>query len=327
MPATDEIADQLIAQDINLARLEVSEQRKVIRLLRALRAAITARLTAIDPVGVTRPTFQQARLTALLSDVEGLLRHDFRNIHRDLQQTLADVAELTGPRTAAAVNAAVGERVLTLGLSRPVLRALVDDLLIEGAPAQEWWQRQAAWVRQRFHDEMRRGITLGEGLSELKTRVRGLMDTEEHSAERIVRTSLESINNIAREHLYRANARAVRGVQWITALDTLVCVICAPLSGKVWSVPDHRPLGHNKPFPGVLAHWSCRCTQIPVVRGQSATLDQTFEQWLRKQSDSNQRKVLGTTRFELWQAGKIRLTQLTDQRHRPLTIAQLKDVA
>ena len=52
--------------------------------------------------------------------------------------------------------------------------------------------------------------------------------------------------------------------------------------------------------------------------------DASFAAWLRTRPDAEQRRMLGARRFELWRAGKLTLTQLTDQRHRPLTVDQLE---
>ena len=50
----------------------------------------------------------------------------------------------------------------------------------------------------------------------------------------------------------------------------------------------------------------------------------TYEQWLETQSTATQLEVLGPGRLKLWNAGKISLRDLIDQRGNPLTLKELK---
>ena len=55
-------------------------------------------------------------------------------------------------------------------------------------------------------------------------------------------------------------------------------------------------------------------------------VDQDFEQWASKKPPEFLKKKLGAGRFELWNSGKISLKQLTDQKVRPLSVAQLANM-
>lgn len=352
MPIADQIADRLLSQDIDLARFEAGERRMVLRLLSQLRKDIIALLAGNDPSAPKTSAFQRARLEKMLPEVESAIKGAYRSISRQLGSDLGEVALSSGQATAQTVNATVGADLMTSGLSESALKALLDTVALEGAPVQEWWERQAGFLRQRFHDEMRQGLLINEQLSQLMRRVRGFWPGAERSAERIVRTSLISTQNAARNAVYEANDDVLKGVQWLATLDTRTCPICRALSGKVWTVPDHRPVGHNTPWPGPLAHWQCRCTQVPVVkaaaqlmraRGQrlerqireletgkrraldgGVATDLTFNDWLRIQPETKQRAILGTGRFDLWKRGRLRLDQMISQDHRILTLDQLK---
>ena len=52
--------------------------------------------------------------------------------------------------------------------------------------------------------------------------------------------------------------------------------------------------------------------------------DETYSQWLRRQSVEVQSRVLGSARRKLWLEGKIQLTDLVNQKGRPLTLEQLQ---
>jgi SPP1 gp7 family putative phage head morphogenesis protein len=55
-----------------------------------------------------------------------------------------------------------------------------------------------------------------------------------------------------------------------------------------------------------------------------ATAPETFDQFLRKQTTEFQNGLLGVDRAQMWRDGKITLTQLIDQTHRPLTVNELQ---
>ena len=68
--------------------------------------------------------------------------------------------------------------------------------------------------------------------------------------------------------------------------------------------------------------------QIPV--GTRASMDGyvpadiTMESWLAGKSQAMQDAMLGKGRAELWRSGKITLTDLVDQRGRPLSLHDLR---
>jgi hypothetical protein len=55
-------------------------------------------------------------------------------------------------------------------------------------------------------------------------------------------------------------------VQWVSTLDSRTTEICIALDGLQWTLPDYEPIGHKVDFPGAIAHWGCRSTQIAVVK-------------------------------------------------------------
>lgn len=52
--------------------------------------------------------------------------------------------------------------------------------------------------------------------------------------------------------------------------------------------------------------------------------DMTQDDWLAAMPDEQARKILGPGRYKLWKDGKITTKDLTDQKNRPLTLAQLQ---
>ena len=50
----------------------------------------------------------------------------------------------------------------------------------------------------------------------------------------------------------------------------------------------------------------------------------TYFEWLDKQSATRQRKVLGTTRYNMWKSGEIQVTEFWKGDGRMMTLNQLK---
>jgi hypothetical protein len=126
------------------------------------------------------------------------------------------------------------------------------------------------------------------------------------------------------------------GVSQLSTLDNRTSSTCMAYSGKRWRYPDYEPVGHSLPFAGgTPRHFHCRSQIIPLIHwhedalGTQASMfghvpgSWTYDTWLKSRPESEQRDILGPTKFDLWRQGKLDLTDLVDQRGNPLTVAEL----
>lgn len=346
------LVDLFIERAIDLLRLEAGTRDKVVVLLDALEKEIVAAIAKIDPSEPARAAYQRARLDELLKVVTSSTRATYRLVEVKMAREIRDIADVESTWTASAINATVHAEFAGAGLTLGLLETLSSDLLIQGAASKEWWGRQAAGLAEKFADEMRKGIALGEPNGELIKRVRGtktvrgLMDISRSSAERLVRASVQAAANAGREATYAKNDDLIAAVRWHATLDTRTTPMCLVRDGLRYTPVDHEPIDHDVPWlegPGKL-HWGCRSTSIPVLkswrelgidadeipRTTRASMDgqvpddTTFESWLKKQSEARQDTVLGAGKADLWRSGKIELRDLLDQNGRPLTLDQLR---
>ncbi|MGH2362930.1 MAG: phage minor head protein, partial [bacterium] len=268
-----------------------------------------------------------------------------------------------------AIGAAVFADVLTVTVGPDRLRAIVSDMILQGAPSGEWWSRQSQALQRRFADRLRLGLIQNETTQQI---VRGIREEVMPGAGRgltaLVQTSIAWVSNQAMIATFEANADLIQAVQHRSTLDERTSDICIAYSGKIWKLPDYQPVGHSLPWNGgAPRHWRCRSINVPVLQsfadlaggddeevsrsrfeaklrrsGFSAkearaaasnaqasltgtvSEDLNFEEWLRNQPKSRQVAALGPTRWELWDKGKISLSDLVDQTGRPLTLAQLQ---
>lgn len=351
--ANDAVVDLFMERAIDLIRLETGTRDKVWSLLDQLQKDIVKTINNIDIRGVDASGHQRNRLAKLLKIVRASIQATYRGANTLMAQEIREIADIEGTWTVNAINASVHAEFADSGVTRQFLTTLASDVLIQGAPTKEWWGRQAAGLADRFADEMRRGVALGESNSQLVDRVRGtktqsgLMDVSRTSAERLVRASVQTVANAAREATYDANTDLIAALQWHATLDTRTSIYCITRDGHKYEPQDeHAAMDGGPPWldgPGAL-HWGCRSTSVPVLKswrdlgidadeipkttrssmdGQVAH-DLTFEDWLKKQSIARQDDVLGKGKADLWRAGKIKFRDLLDQNGRPLTTEELR---
>lgn len=344
------LIDLYMERAIDLLRLEAGTREAVFDILEQLEKDVVGLVASIDPTAPARLRYQRDRLTKLLDAVREAIRAAYRGADVLLAQEIREIADIESTWTGRAINAALQIDFVDAGLSREYLRTLVGDLLIQGAPSSDWWSRQAAGLAERFADAMRRGLAIGESNIDLIKRVRGpqgLMNLSRTSAERLVRASTQTVANAAREAMYASNTDIIKALQWHATIDLRTSAWCYVRDGKLYSpTKEHKPIDHDIPWlegPGKL-HWGCRSTSVPVLKSwrdlgidedevpetTRASMDgqvpaqQTFEEWLRKQSVARQNKLLGVSKAELWRRGKLTFRDLLDQDGRPLSTEELR---
>lgn len=127
--------------------------------------------------------------------------------------------------------------------------------------------------------------------------------------------------------------------------DGFVVHNCRIRDGKRYTI-DGKPVGHSIPWgagPGRL-HWRCRSVGVPVTKswrelgididemapGTRSSMDgqvpaeQTYAQWLTKQSASRQDDVLGPTRGKLLRDGGLSVEEMYSARGTFLTLDELR---
>jgi hypothetical protein len=101
--------------------------------------------------------------------------------------------------------------------------------------------------------------------------------------ESLIRTAIAAEVNSALLAAYVVAGAEV--IEWVSVIDDVTTDICLELDGKRWTLPPdsedyaaYQPIGHDIPFPGPVAHWSCRSSQIPVGQYDVAALESTLQQ-------------------------------------------------
>lgn len=380
------LADRIVGHSINLMQYEAGLRQEILGLLYDLRGELVQKITSTDPWSSRTQGAKFKRLETLLKDAEASIASAYKGVAAHTSDSLLGVAEVEVDYAAKSINSLVGADIMAATMSPRVLKSLVDDNLVLGAPAKDWWSQQAVEMTNAFKQQMRMAMASNEDMSTTLQRVRGvytgrylqvrdtkgvpykvpqftggLIDTSTRKATALIRTSVQSVANAAREATYTDNDDVVKGVQILVTLDGRTSDICKSRSGASWSVPGHEPLNGTKiAYPGPPPyHFQCRSTLIPIVKtfaeiaGPKSKLSKaqineiqskmaprmqssmdgqvagnlTYEDWLKSKPVAFQKEVLGEGKWDLWQKGKIGFTDLVDQTGRSLSLVELRVIA
>ena len=346
---SDLLARNFTTHGVELMRYATLSTRNVLKMLLDLQDELVRKLIS-SRLGEA----ERGRLAALLRSTRQTLTEGYSAIEQQVASGFRDLALTEASVTARIMNSALTVDFLSPELPSSTLKALTSKTLVLGAPSHEWWGKQAAETAFRFAQQMRLGITQGETNAQLVQRVRGtatvpgLLRTSGRNAEALVRTSVLTVSNAARLATFKANADVLKGVQQVSTLDNRTTDVCIAYDLATWDL-EGEPTGKTKlPFNGgPPRHWNCRSVLVPLTKsweelgtkakkefdspGARAAMDGqtaaalTYEEWLAGQSQKQQDEVLGAGRAQLWRDGKIGLTDLINQRGRPLTLGQLQE--
>lgn len=303
-------------------------------------------------------SFATDRLDAQLGAVRELLHRSREELERlalremlglsanELEFQAALWGRLTGQLPAlpqAATANVMPHQVFAATLARP----------FQGRLLSEWIATLEADKALRLRDAVRMGFAEGQSVSQIVRRVRGtrvrgyadgVLAIDRRRAEAVVRTALAHTAANAREHYAGVNADLLKGVQWVSTLDSRTTAACQVRDGKTYDLA-HRPLGHTVPWlagPGRL-HWNCRSTSVPLLKSwrelgvdmneidtsTRASLDGgvpaeiTYREWLGAQSAQRQDEILGAQRGRLLREGRLPVERLWDNQGHYLTLGQL----
>ena len=176
---------------------------------------------------------------------------------------------------------------------------------------------------ERFAQVVRNGLLTGETTDDISRRLKGRLRFNQPGSPRqiaaaggqvttvannqiqaLVRTSINQVANAASQQVYEANQDITKKYRYVATLDSRTSAICRALDGREFEYGK----GPKPP-----QHFNCRSTTVAVIdydnlpfdpppRGKRAAqggmvpADQSYGQWLAKQSKATQAEVLGRSK-------------------------------
>lgn len=337
------IADEILSNAIRIERFTASEKKKLFKVFLQMQTELKAKLAS----GFT--PYEKTRLTKLLKDCTAIINTFYGGIQSEFDYVGLVKAE------AAATQTAIASIGLEASLpSAAVLKAMVSDSLIQGAPLKEWWEKMGADTAFKFSAQVRQGVVAGETLQQVITRIVGskkkgivgIMEISHRHASTLVHDSIMQIANDARMAVYKANADIMKGFEWLSTLDSNTCVSCMAYSGAQWDMKGNS-IKSDLPLKNPPLHPNCRCVLTPLTKsyrelgldvdemppGTRASdlgqvpADMTMDAFLKRHDTEYLNDLLGPGRAKLFQDGKITLRQLVDGTGRPLRLDELRKAA
>lgn len=254
----------------------------------------------------------------------------------------------------------VANRLVSGTVDRAVVVDIVDNRVVsanatDAERLRGFFEREAGAHYRRYTGALRQAFSQDETLSQMVQRLKDLSDISARGVDGILRTGYNHTVNQLRVEMMGRNSHLFRGVIWISILDFRTTLICSSRSRGMWDATTGRPLPESPlqaKYPGPPpAHFSCRSQVYPLTRAprdigrmggdevqgaldsltddQRALLtpdppdDETYTQWLRRQSAAVQNEVLGPARRKLWLDG-VPLSDMVTQKGRPLTVQQIQ---
>lgn len=335
--AERKIADDLLAHNLDLFRMNASLRLKAYKTLKSLEAELVNKLSG---QGLT--DYGKAATDYLLQTSRAIIKDYHEKIAAEVNAALKEVSAMQ--------EEVVRTALADVGYGAAIAPAThfataLSDVMLQGAPSSEWWARQADDVAFKFANAVRLGIVKGETNAKIMKDVKALVDGTQANIAALVQTSVQTVANEARMQTFKQNADIVDGVQQVSTLDSHTTDICMAYSGAEWNLEEDPINDTTLPFNGgPPRHWNCRSVLVPITKtfaelgidapefskGQRASADgpidgaTSFDSFLERKGKAFQDEALGVGRAQLWRDGKITLSQLLDQRGNPLSLAQLK---
>ena len=127
-----------------------------------------------------------------------------------------------------------------------------------GKILKDWYKEAKGGAFSRLKADLRSGYLQGLTTPQMirKLHQSSLAKTRAGTVA-MVRTALTHTASVARDYTYAENADLIKGIQWLSTLDTKTSEICIGLDGKIFALND----GPRPP-----AHTNCRSTTIPITR-------------------------------------------------------------
>ena len=284
MSVVSRLEDGVYDHAIDLTLFEEGVKRRAIGFLKEMTDDIN-QLLADSPT-----VFQEQRLTALLNQVENTISDAHRLAKTDMRNQMLEFAPIEEKATTKIMNDSLQANLFSPTMTQGQLNAVVDDSLIRGALASDWWDRLESNTKNKIVKGIQLGIAEGETLGQIKRRllgkttgefetyesggktkrrmkrVGGWIQTSNREAEALIRTSVHSVASNVRDQTYKNNRDVIDQVESVATLDGRTTPLCVSYDGLRWTADGHKPVGgHGKAYLPTPRHWNCRSTHVPVI--------------------------------------------------------------
>lgn len=347
--------DALATHALDAHRYTKAERERIGGVFSAFFAEAMRELRGVDPEDLSELSFRQGRLGGVLSQISGRLGAQLSEFYGvTIAPALERFARLENAWNVGLFSGVSSGVYAAVPLNPQTLADLANNAIVEGSYARDWWAKQAVDVQSAFEQRVRLGLLRGESLQEVAQRIRGkftgrwikartadgsvtkirefvggLEGVAASNAKRLVHTSAMKVMNDTNRAWMLANSDVIGGLQQVSTLDTRTTPICRRYDGKIFSLPDFAPVGHDLPYAGgTPRHFNCRSREVPILHeevegkepidgsgsirasmGGPVPADWDYGKWLASQPAQAMKQVFGETVAQAVVSGAATLAQ------------------
>lgn len=313
--AIDQVVSLVVLHRIGLERYATGVVKRILGVLRRSQSDIEAQIKEQYPSGENRRDATSMRLAALLDQNRQTQAEANAIIRTEIEGGVLALAEAEAVFVEKVARVQVGTSANLASVSAAQLRAAAVSQPFQGRNLREYSDLHGANWTRRTKEAIQTGYVQGEAVGDIVKRVRKATEISEKGADLIVRTAVNHINSRAVAEQAKANPFVFDRWQFIAMLDSRTTPVCRSHSGKIYKTG-------TGPIPPL--HPRCRSTTVNLVVGIDPAEDISFATWLRDQSATEQRDILGSSRYDLWKKGGIEIDRFTDRTGKTLTLEDLR---
>jgi SPP1 gp7 family putative phage head morphogenesis protein len=333
----EKLLDRYIRHAVQIERFKSGEAKRLSNHLGRevfpeLIDKLMDKLRSVDPDALKK-SWAVKRLKKLTASIDKIIIAGMGKAEDALVGNLMDLSDMEVDWTKLIIERTVP---LDISMSIPSTEALRQAVLstkIEDYKLKTWLKSYKKSVRMDMMKSVSKGIAAGESVPQIGRRLRNTANKGRKQAEHLARTAVSSVTNKARQAVYEKNTDLIKGVLYVSTLDTRTTIICINLDGKQFPVEE----GPRPPM-----HFNCRSTTIPMIVSWkefgikdpppatrasmtgAVPAKTTYKGWLRKQPASVQDEILGKTRGRLYRSGEVKIDRFISSDYNILTLDQLK---
>lgn len=289
---------------------------------------------------------------ALKQEIENEVVSTYSQLHSTSSKSLLELVNDQLQYSFQTIDAAIGKIWRTAKPARRVSEEIVlERPIYSDTTLAQGWKGLAISEKKRIEQLIRRGIAEGKDETAIsKDLLKGnVFNISKAQSLGLTRTAMTSVYSQADHEVYKANAGALRGWQYVAVLDSRTTPLCASRDGKIYDVGDVAFLPP--------AHWHCRSTTTPIVKsyedfgkldnlaqvrkrnldglsnrmiefydGQTP-LGESYNAWLLRQPTDVQLRHLGDyKKLEMLRSGQLTIDKFVNDAGKRLTIKELRQL-
>ncbi|MCO6427529.1 minor capsid protein, partial [Nitrosomonas communis] len=258
--ASAELIEIATRHAVHYEKLKSHEVKSFDNFLKLLNEDLIKQLSRSDITLFTR-----ARLEKQLDLVREIIKEIYQDYHSEWKTNLVEVGKYEAEFEKKALDRVVINREFILPTEGQIAAAVFTRPLSVngidgGALLDQFFEQLPDNTIRRVEGAIRLGFAQGQTTQQVINRIRGtakakfsdgLMALSKRDADIITRTALQHVSSQSRQATWERNSDIIKGVRWVSTLDSRTSQTCRSLSGRIFPMDKGpRPPAHINCLPG-----------------------------------------------------------------------------